>query len=199
MKKNKTKKNPFFPSWKRIVFVNGLLSLKSGLHEALRPLRIATLLHVCPITGTDEPPSSTSFTKLSFSACTVVTFPRMLTSATVLRIQSTTDSKSTKLKSGCCLSRCSSAAKVSSWFFRMEPVQQWEEFQRVKWDAIWRQADPFQHSGTERLYCRSSGKECEEKASKYKYQGIRLLLHVESQYRHLPWQSPNIFYINGCW
>lgn len=46
------------------------------------------------------------------------------TSATVLRIPSTTCSKSTRLKSGCCLRRCSCAAKVSSWFFKMEPAGQ---------------------------------------------------------------------------
>lgn len=44
------------------------------------------------------------------------------TSATVLRIPSITFSKSTRLKSGCCLSLWSSAANVSSWCFSMDPA-----------------------------------------------------------------------------
>lgn len=54
---------------------------------------------------------------------------------------------------------------------------------------------PFQHSGAERLsrqHCLRSGKEHEEKASEYKYQGIRLLLHVQLQYRQLLWQRCGI-------
>lgn len=44
-----------------------------------------------------------------------------LTSATVLLIRSIKFSKSTRLKRGCCLRRCSSVANRSSWCFRMEP------------------------------------------------------------------------------
>lgn len=40
----------------------------------------------------------------------------------MLRIPSITFSKSTRLKSGCCLSLWSSAANVSSWCFSMEPA-----------------------------------------------------------------------------
>lgn len=213
-KRKKKPKIPFFSSWKSIVFVNVLLSLEAFYMKLWDQLEQLHHSHVCSITGSNnrsEPPSSKSFTEhKSFSACIVVTLPRMLTSATVLRIQSTTDSKSTKLKSGCCLSRCSSAAKVSSWFFRMEPVQQWEEFQRVEKDAIQRCADPHQHSGAERLsrqHCLGSGKEHEEEASKYKYQGIRLLLsycmyscNIDTCHGSavVSVKHSNIFYINGC-
>lgn len=114
---NNIQKFPSFPHER--AFVNVLLSLEVGFTWSSETSWRAPFFH--------------SFTKRkSFSACIVVTLPRMLTSATVLRIQSTTDSKSTKLKSGCCLSRCSSAAKVSSWFFRMEPVQQWEVLESKK-------------------------------------------------------------------
>lgn len=44
-----------------------------------------------------------------------------LTSATVLLMWSIKFSKSTRLKRGCCLSLCSSAANRSSWCFSMEP------------------------------------------------------------------------------
>lgn len=49
-----------------------------------------------------------------------------LTSATVLLMRSIRFSKSTRLKSGCCLSLCSSEANRSSWCFSMEPeINKW--------------------------------------------------------------------------